>query len=350
LEQSGQAVPPKALFPERSSQDTEYGVVRVFFGTDRERVNVPAKQAEFDSTHAKTITYGSVDVSIPRDHVIGHLESPSILRFEFNPDPSRDVAVLNVNVSGYDQFRSEMRAKALNAPIPSVLLFIHGYNVSFYDAARRTAQMAYDLDFQGAPVFFSWPSHGEAMAYAADGQALERAQDDLEQFVSQVLLASPGANIYVIAHSMGNRGMTAALIDFARNHPEDASRIKEIVLAAPDIDTDVFINQIGPKLVKIGAPITLYVSSRDIALKLSEYFNDGPRAGDCGKDMVLLDGIETVDASSVDTDFLGHSYIGDRRSVLSDLYYVLRDGKRASDRFGLSANWRHGREYWVFNR
>jgi hypothetical protein len=55
-------------------------------------------------------------------------------------------------------------------------------------------------------------------------------------------------------------------------------------------------------------------------------------------------------ATAVKTDFLGHSYIGDRRSVLSDLYYVLRDGKRASDRFGLSANWRHGREYWVFNR
>ena len=35
-------------------------------------------------------------------------------------------------------------------------MFVHGFNVSFADAARRTAQIAYDLAF-GGPGALSWP-------------------------------------------------------------------------------------------------------------------------------------------------------------------------------------------------
>ncbi|SIT51767.1 conserved hypothetical protein [Paraburkholderia piptadeniae] len=77
-----------------------------------------------------------------------------MLRMEFHGDPDRDVSILQVALGPYEQFRAGMRTKALNAWTLSVLLFIHGYNVSFEDAAMRTAQMAYDLDFAGAPVFF----------------------------------------------------------------------------------------------------------------------------------------------------------------------------------------------------
>ncbi|WP_224013771.1 alpha/beta hydrolase [Paraburkholderia tropica] len=40
----------------------------------------------------------------------------------------------------------------MNALTPRVLLFVHGYNVSYEDAARRSAQMPYYLDCAGASV------------------------------------------------------------------------------------------------------------------------------------------------------------------------------------------------------
>jgi len=336
--------------PRRAGGNGQYDVVRVFFGTDRAMHFNADGQPRFDTDHAQVVTFGSADVSIPRDHVTGRIESPSVLRMEFHRDPSRDVTLLQVVVTPYDQFRAEMRSKALNASTPSVLLFIHGYNVSFEDAAMRTAQMAYDLDFLGAPVFFSWPSRGNLVGYFEDEQAIERAQGDIEQFVTEVLAASPGANLYVIAHSMGNRGMTRALVSFAHNHPDHAGRIRELVLAAPDIDTDVFVHQIAPNLVAIGAPVTLYASSTDRALTISELIHGGPRAGDAGQNLVLLDGIETIDVTNVDTDLTGHSYVGDRRSILSDLYYIIQGDMRANKRFGLSHKTRNGSEYWTFNR
>jgi esterase/lipase superfamily enzyme len=51
----------------------------------------------------------------------------------------------------------------------SAFIFVHGYNVTFEDAARRTAQMSYDLSFDGAPVFYSWPSQGSLGDYLKDG-------------------------------------------------------------------------------------------------------------------------------------------------------------------------------------
>ncbi|MEX4004162.1 alpha/beta hydrolase [Paraburkholderia sp. EG285A] len=328
----------------------KYEVVRVFFGTDRGRSADVKQTPVFSAEHAPAITYGSVDVSIPQHHATGRIESPPLWRVFADRDPTRDVTVLKVAVTPYDQFRDELRSKALNASTPSVLLFIHGYNVSFEDAAMRTAQMARDLQFAGAPVLFSWPSRANLFAYFNDEAAIERAQDDIEHFVTQVLAATPGANLYVIAHSMGNRGMTRALVGFARAHPEQAGRIREVILAAPDIDTDVFVHQIAPSLVAIGAPVTLYASSTDHALRISEAIHGGPRAGDSGDSMVLLRGIETIDVTNVDTDLTGHSYVGDQRTILSDLYYIVRNDTRASGRFGLTRQTRNGSEYWVFNR
>lgn len=335
--------------PRRVRGDGRYAVVRVFYGTDR-AVTQKSGGPAFEATAASAVSFGNVDVSIPRNHVVGAIESPSVLRMEFQRDPERHVSILNVARTSYDQFRDELRTKALNAATPSVLLFIHGYNVSFEDAALRTAQMAYDLDFAGAPVFFSWPSQGSLAGYFADEQAIERAQPDIEQFVGQVLDASPGAYLYVIAHSMGNRGMTRALMSFAHNHPDQAYRLREIVLAAPDIDTDVFVRQIAPGLVNIGAPVTLYASSTDRALSISRLLHGAPRAGDSGDNLVLLNGIETIDVTNVDTDLTGHSYVGDRRTILSDLYYIIQADVRAAKRFGLKNQTRNGRAYWVFNR
>ncbi|WP_157660323.1 alpha/beta hydrolase, partial [Burkholderia ubonensis] len=189
------AVPATAstanALPKRAGTNGQYDVVRVFFGTDRGVTVDSLGKPQFSSDHAQAMAFGSVDVSIPRNHVTGHIESPSVMRMEFHRDPSRDVTILQVTLTPYDQFRSEMRTKALNASTPSVLLFVHGYRVSFDDAAMRTAQMAYDLDFAGAPVFFSWPSRGTLLGYFDDEQAIERAQGGLKSQVQR--LANPAA-------------------------------------------------------------------------------------------------------------------------------------------------------------
>jgi hypothetical protein len=74
-----------------------------------------------------------------------------------------------------------------------------------------------------------------------------------------------------------------------------------------------------------------------------------PRAGESGRDMIAVTGVETIDASAVDTGFLGHSYYDDNRSVISDIFYLIR-AIPPNQRECLNAEEKSGVTYWKFKR
>ena len=112
---------------------------------------------------------------------------------------------------------------------------------------------------------------------------------------------------------MGNRALTRALGSLLAEDLSVRPRLKEVILTAPDIDADVFRRDIAPALVASGRPITLYASSKDLALVASKKVHGYARAGDAGPGLVVLPGIETIDASTVDTSLLAHSYFAETR-------------------------------------
>jgi esterase/lipase superfamily enzyme len=327
-----------------------YAVQRVFYGTDRNLTSPTAVPARKYGALRSPLTYGTCDVSIPRDHRMGALESPSLLRLEFREDPAKHVVVLNVVVQPKDQFFVGLAMRVRASPERSAFLFVHGYNVTFEDAARRTAQIAYDLGFAGAPVFYSWPSQGRLAAYIEDEQNVEWGQANLKSFLVDFFSRSDAQNIYLIAHSMGNRALTRATASFLAENPSFRPRLKEIILTAPDIDADVFKRDIAPVLTAAGRPVTLYASSTDEALVASKKVHGYPRAGDSGQGLVLAPGIETIDATNIDTSLLGHSYFADTRAVLSDLFELIHHGQRANERPGLESVNAPGGRYWEFKK
>jgi esterase/lipase superfamily enzyme len=96
--------------------------------------------------------------------------------------------------------------------------------------------------------------------------------------------------------------------------------------------------------------VTLYASSRDWALWASRNYHGGyRRAGDSDGEVVIVPGVDTIDASAVETSLgVGHFYYAENRSVLSDMFYVLREGKPPDQRFGLMPMTRGGDKYWIF--
>ena len=132
-----------------------------------------------------------------------------------------------------------------------------------------------------------------------------------------------------------------------QENPNLKSNIKEIILAAPDIDADVFKDDIAPKMVQsTKKPITLYVNSEDLALKASKLIHGNPRAGDAGDKLVLINGVETIDATGIDTSFLSHSYFADTNSIISDIFDIIKSGKRAIDRKHLNIKKLKDKIYW----
>lgn len=296
------------------------------------------------------VELGVCRVSIPRDHRMGKIERPSVFRLEFREDPRHHVVILDLKPQPAEEFFGELREAIGQSKLRQTFVFVHGFNVTFADAARRTAQLAYDLEFEGPPIFFSWPSQGGFLQYAVDETNVAWAVPHLKQFLLDIAEQSQAESVHLIAHSMGNRALTAALQSLAYEMRDRLPLFHEVVLTAPDIDAEVFQRDIVPAIIPTARRITLYASSNDEALKLSKQIHGYRRAGDAGDTLLVVPGIDTVDVSAVDTSLIGHAYYGDNRSVLADLWDLIRESKPPQLRRWLRPVWFGQFVYWVFHR
>lgn len=331
----------KTLEADRAQQPTGFVERVVFFGTDR----APAKEPVYYGTDRSDLHLGYCVVTVPEKRKTGTIPRPGLWRSE---DRERHYILHSVNEQTEAEFIEQLRHTVQQDSDKQALVFVHGFNVTFVDAVYRTAQIAADLDFAGAAAVFSWPSASELSrkGYVFDMEQADYAVAHLPAFLRLIANNSDASTVHVIAHSMGNRLLTNA-IRMALIHDKPAIKFCELMLTAPDIDADIFVDQIAPAITRAARRTTLYVSKHDRALHLSHSFRPAPRAGDCSEDIVVLDGIETVDVSEVSTDFLGHSYYGDNRTVLSDIFGVIK-GEPPGKRFGLKRLKAGVQHYWAF--
>ncbi len=319
-----------------------YTTIRVFYGTNRLPTG-DQRPSRFFGSQAGPLSFGYCDVSIPPDHAPGELESPKLWKFEFREDPEKHIVLLRVQPAAGPEFITELQRAVWNsiewrrgATIAGgdVLIFVHGFNNSFEDAARRTAQISRDIGFRGPPVMYSWPSQGNATlrGYHADGQQVGWSEEHFLSFVAGVARESGARRIHVVAHSMGNRLVTESLRKLTHHFASgQLPRFNQVILTAPDIDADYFKTAIAPRITQTADRITIYSSSRDLALKASSFANQQGkrRLGEAGKELSTFPeyrNIEVVDASTVETDLFAfnHSYHANSPSVLHDIEQVLR--------------------------
>lgn len=295
-----------------------------------------------------TLEMGTCQVSVPRVHEVGQVERPSIFRLEFQEDPTQHVVLADVVQQSEDEFYSRLQDRIGKSPKREAFVFVHGFNVTFEAAARRTAQLAYDLKVDAAPIFFSWPSQGGLLQYTVDETNVVWTVPHLKQFLLGIVQRSGAQSVHLIAHSMGNRALTSALQSIAYEFRDSPPMFNQVVLTAPDIDADVFRRDIAPAVIKTAGRVTLYASSNDEALLLSKQIHGYPRAGDTGDGLLVIPGIDTIDVSTVDTSLIGHSYYGSNSTVLEDLLDLLHEAKPPEQRPWLHPMQLGRMMYWVF--
>ncbi len=259
------------------------------------------------------VHYGICDVSIPPNHQVGQVETPLL-----GPE-DEDIHVVLQKTQELDEaaFFKAVRDKTASLPKDqrSCFVFIHGFNVTFENAAKRTAQIHFDLKFSGVPIFFSWPSRASVRHYFSDRNEIDFSRHVIKQFLLDVSQRVQAERIHVIAHSMGADATCRAIAELG----DQGKIFDQIILAAPDIDRDVFRVQIAPRMIRAANRTTMYCSKNDWALLASNAFNDAPRAGDSRENVLVIKEVDTVDASGIDTDLLGHSYYGDCLPILNDV-------------------------------
>ena len=321
--------------------------VDVFYVTDR----APADRSgrSFGSERG-TVSFGVTNVSIPPGHLMGHIEEPSLLSFEWSPDEHKHIKVRDVIALPRDEFADRLTRAVEGSRGHKLMIFVHGYNETFASASKLVGQFAYDLKFSGPVVLFSWPSQGSLTSYTSDATNAEWAQSHFVDLMTALLEKVTVENIYLVGHSMGNRIIGRGMARLASERPDDLRRFREVVMIAPDIDAEVFRIDSAPRLARAGMHTTLYASSNDRAMRASKVFNGYSRTGESGEALVVVDGVETIDASEVTGGFIGHSYFAEDRRIMEDIFGMLQSGQHADNRFNLEAVDTPQGRYWKLRK
>jgi esterase/lipase superfamily enzyme len=347
--------PNRDLPSRRYVQKEGFATVRVYYGTNR-APSGDLKPATFYGNARGELQYGYLDVTIPRVHQEAELETqPRWLEYTLSTDKatmrSHYVLLDKVAPLPKDEFVRSLHQQVNDTKSKDIFIFVHGFNNSFEDSARRVAQLAYDLDFDGTPMLYSWPSQASASAYTVDEATVGISGRRLSDFLETVVAQSGAQRIHLIAHSMGNRALIEALQTYlARRAPENRQHIfGQIVLTAPDVDRDYFTDAIQ-SLSGSAERVTLYASDNDYALHTSQIIHGAPRAGTAGDVIVRLAGLDSIDMSSVPADALGHSYFAANSGAIFDMFRLLWRGEAPPQRCGMSNHKAGGTLIvWSFN-
>jgi esterase/lipase superfamily enzyme/acyl carrier protein len=320
----------------------------VLYATDRKPTGsaLPAEVFGGERQATRRLAYGECEVTIPLSvHRLGQEEQPVWYRLEWSEDPEKHIVLKSVRPLEPSAFFGRVRAGREGAA-PDVFVFIHGYNVSFDRAARRTAQIAHDLGFDGVPIFYSWPSAGRLTAYFADRESAEWSAPHLASLLEELLREVRGGRLNLVAHSMGNQVLIRALYALSlRRGVAPDTLFENVVLAAPDYDAEAFLDDIAPRVAPLARRWTIYASDKDRALEAAASFT----ARRLGLPLPVARGIDTVDASGIDVapwsapEF--HAYFASKQRVIVDLAALLRGAP--PERRRLVPGLREGVRYWT---
>ncbi len=317
------------------SKELEDGswIYTVWFGTDRKPLDPQDPSRGFAGARGEATSFGHCKVAIPRTHRFGSTGTSFLrrwVRLEFRDDHLRLQETKSASMGDWlSSIQDEL--KGLKDGDRQSIVYIHGYNVSFEEAALRAAQIGFDLKVPGITAFFSWPSRGKTQKYLADREAVEASEGAMADFLAKVARESGSESVHVLVHSMGNRVLLRALQRIVCRAERYAGvRFGKIILAAPDISVDLF-RALSPAFARISDRTTLYSSPADLALTASEWLQDTDRAGH-SPPITVVSGIDTVHVPRFDLLSLGHSYYAEAEAVLHDMHDNLFQGTPAKDR------------------
>jgi esterase/lipase superfamily enzyme len=250
-------------------------LVRVYVATTRTR-QAPGENV-FTNDRAPTLNFARYTISVPPGHTPAKIEWPNGI-----PDPQVNFATVDQAGLTAATFRAEIAAPPPPAPRAgkrNVIVFVHGYNENFQEALFRLAQMAADADISAAPILFSWPSQGALSGYVADKDSVTYSRDYLVETLTMLASDPRVGKITLLGHSMGGWLTAEALRQLRLSRQDRVLARLEVVLAAPDIDIDVFRAQVQV-IGRMSPPMTLLVSKDDRALAVSSFITtERPRVG-----------------------------------------------------------------------
>ena len=238
------------------------------------------------------------------------------------------------------------------------LLFTHGFNYSFTEAAARTAALCLWLEAGGAPplvpLSFTWPSNGMGSpdAYRDDQKDAARSGLALARLIAMIAAQRPKTLPMYLAHSMGARATRSAMQAIVPMLPGMALPVfrQAFVMAGDDVSDvldqpwraltpDSSAGTLRP-LADLARHVTIGVNRDDgVVWLVSGKLNQGDRlgtagpahAGDLAQNVKVVDysmviggaAVKPVPSAEAEMNWIGHQYHRNDSRVREDLVAAL---------------------------
>ncbi|GJE57815.1 alpha/beta hydrolase [Methylobacterium sp. WL9] len=262
--------------------------------TTRKAVNGGTKSPYFGSERGRGLSFAEVRISAPDRSFVGKVSA--VVNGDWG---IRSIPQVETGANAATAFSQAAFGR-------DVLIYVHGYRESFESSALSAAMLSDGIRFRGASALFTWPSAAATFDYGYDRESAMWSRDAFEDLLKALAASPSGGRINIVAHSMGTL-LTLETLRMLRAEAGEAAmaRIGAVVLAAPDIDIDLFTNAVermGPDVHKI----TVISSTNDRALELSGVLAGGTRAGAADRGRLEALGVRVADASDYGGGLINH--------------------------------------------
>ncbi|MCP1214397.1 alpha/beta hydrolase [Acetobacter okinawensis] len=315
----------------------------VFYATNRRPIHKQGTLVDYDGTRGKELLYGVGEVIIPKSHRIGSLGSSFFKRLINRKDDRLTISSLfSLNEILFWSHIKDLDFQMKTKEIPTI--FVHGYNTSFKDSIIRAAQIGYDIGLSQGIGLFSWASAGRKSHYSVDEATADLSKYHLATFISNFIENSPQKKINIISHSMGSRVTLGAFEVLSNGNKKVLKSINQVIFAAADIDAEL-MRHLAPHVITRCSRVTSYVCNIDLALKASKILHGYARAG-FTPPIFTLAGMDTILVNKKDLGSFYHGYIGSSRSILSDIFSLLKNNTPPAKRFSIEPIINPNCSYW----
>lgn len=345
--------------------------MQIIYAADRDIVKRTALGIQYGSGRSGKLVFGVAQIGFDRD--VSWAEMQKITRTAVRPRPRiametkqltemgtlavplQDMEVRDGRYQLTDEGKQiiEDGRAALHAQLreqfkltdkKDVYLYVHGFNNNFDDAVNRLAMFYHFAGRPGVAIAYTWPAgRGGLTGYAYDRESGEFTVFHLKKFIEAVVACPEVERLHIIGHSRGTDVVCTALRELnieirAKDlRTQEQLKLANLVLAAPDLDSDVFEQRVAIEDLHLAANrTTVYLSRTDFALAISKWlFGGGTRVGsltpekltpDARKKLAALKGFSIIDCR-VSGHSTSHDYAFAHPAVVSDLILLLRDDR-----------------------
>ncbi|MFH1791647.1 MAG: alpha/beta hydrolase [Candidatus Omnitrophota bacterium] len=340
----------------------DYRIVDMFYATARNVKVGGDGKLSFDRNVADNMTFGTFSAKIDPGLSIGKM-IPSMLKSK---------GLINLDgehVSNMAAFEEDLKAAVDSSPHKSLLILVFGFKDNFEITAIKSAYFSYLLDVNTPILMFDWPGDQKVRirGYLRAARLADKSGEQLGKLIVGIVREVKPEHIWIIGSSLGCEVICEAF-NYMYQHSDFADKereIDEVILAAPDVRKESFKEHFKDKVTALSKKLTVYVSSNDRALLMSEIISGGDRLGrvekpalrkheqlDETKDILYLkslepDLFEVVDVTPINTASYGHGYYLEAPEFYDDVYLRIFDQPSYANRRLYLLKYNDDLDYWV---